>query len=178
MKNREPRRRVMVRARMRTGADWGDVVIHNMSSRGLLATAERPCKPGTVIEIRRVHHIVIGRVVWAKDQYFGVRTQDRIDIDAILDAKPPAHRPGAPCEKQADADRRATARKISHAHVSDQAERSRLFASIFQSCAIGAAVIAASLLIAQAVGGLLSRPMATVGAYLEGGQAAAGTSAK
>lgn len=170
MKNREPRRKVMVRARMRTGADWGDVVIHNMSSRGLLATAERPCKPGTVIEIRRVHHIVIGRVVWVKDQYFGVRTQDRIDIDAILEAKPPAHRPGAaPCEKQADADRRATARKIGHAHIADQAERSRLFASVFQSCAIGAAVIAASLLIAQEVGGLLSRPMATVGAYLEGG---------
>lgn len=153
---------------MRTGAGWGDVVIHNMSSRGLLAAADQPCRPGTVIEIRRVHHIVIGRVVWSSDKYFGVRTQDRIDVDAILDAKPPAHRPGsAPGEQHADAERRAFARKISQASLADRTERNRVLASAFQFFVIGAAAVVASLLIAQQVRDLLSRPLGTIGAYLD-----------
>ncbi len=81
-------------ARMRRGTGWGDVTIHNMSSRGLLATADEEFRPGTVIEIRRIHHIIVGRVVWAKGQYFGVRTQDKIDIDGIVSAKPPAQEAG------------------------------------------------------------------------------------
>ncbi len=75
MKQREPRRKVLVRARMRCGTGWGDVTIHNMSSRGLLATAPEEHRTGEVIEIRRIHQIIVGRIVWQNGPFFGVRTQ-------------------------------------------------------------------------------------------------------
>lgn len=163
MKQREPRRKVMLRARMRFGADWGDVLIHNMSSRGLLATAETPCKTGTVIEIRRIHHVIVGRVVWQNGVYFGVRTQDRIDIDGILAAKPPARKPEAVTD---DGDRRGASR--SPMSVADRAERSRRMSSLFQFGVAIAVVAAVGLYMAQEVGGLLSRPLAVIGAHLDG----------
>lgn len=167
VKQREARRRVMLRARMRCGADWGDVLIHNMSSRGLLATAETACPPGTVIEIRRIHHIIVGRVVWQNGSYFGVRTQDTIDIDGMLAAKPPTHKPGtAPVSDRRAADRPALS-------IADREAGSRRFARGFQFVVVTAAVGAAALLLAGEVGGILSRPFATIGAHLDGSAAQA-----
>ncbi len=162
MRKREPRRKVLVRARMRAGDAWSDVTIHNMSSRGLLAAADAECRPGTVIEIRRIHHIIVGRVVWQSGGYFGVRTQDAIDMDGIVSARPPAHKPGA-----ADpGDRRAATRRP--ASIAEREARSRRFAAGFQFAVLIAAVGVASLVVAQQVGGILSRPFATIGAYLDG----------
>jgi hypothetical protein len=148
MKTREPRVKVLVRARMRAGADWTDVVIHNMSSRGLLATASPVCRPGTVIEIRRIHHVVVGRVVWQNGAFFGVRTQDPIDIEGIVSAKPPAHKPQRAGSEGGD-DRR--------------------FAAAFQFVVLLIAVGVAALFAAQEVGSVLSRPFAAVSAALDGG---------
>jgi hypothetical protein len=161
VKQREPRRKVMLRARMRCGADWDDVLIHNMSSRGLLATADTPCPRGTVIEIRRIHHVIIGRVVWQKGAYFGVRTQDRIDIDGILAAKPPTDKP-APSQD----DRRAADRPS--ASIADREARSRYVARMVQFAVMIAVVGTAALLMASEIGSVLSRPFATIGANLDG----------
>ena len=161
VKQREPRRKVMLRARMRHGADWGDVLIHNMSSRGLLAAAETPCPRGTVIEIRRIHHVIIGRVVWQKGAYFGVRTQDRIDIDGIVAAKPPVDKP-AP----AGDDRRAADRPS--ASIAEREARSRHLARMVQFAVMIAVVGTAALLMASEIGSVLSRPFATIGATLDG----------
>ena len=161
MRQREPRRKVMIRARMRSGADWCDVAIHNMSSRGLLATSDVVCRPGTVIEIRRIHHIIVGRVVWQNGAYFGVRTQDRIDIDGIIAAKPPARKPGTEAQP-ADADRRATRRQS----LGEREAASRRFASRFQFVALAVAIGVMALIAAQAVSGILSRPFEAVRAQL------------
>lgn len=158
MKQREARRKVLVRARMRSGADWDDVLIHNMSSRGLLATAHVTCPRGTVIEIRRIHHVIIGRVVWQKDGYFGIRTQDRIDIDGIVSAKPPTHKPAS-----ADADRRIASRAGEGG--------SRRFARGFQFVVMVAVVATAALLLASEVRDVLARPFAIIGANLDGSAA-------
>ena len=146
---------------MRCGAEWSDVSIHNMSSRGLLASAAVACPRGTVIEIRRIDHVIVGRVVWQKDSYFGVRTQDRIDIDGIVAARPPLHKP-----TRGNDDRR-TAQRPSLSVV-DRADRSRRFARAFQFGMMIAVVGAAALLMASEIGAILSRPFATVGAYLDG----------
>jgi hypothetical protein len=138
MKTREPRVKVLVRARMRTGADWTDVVIHNMSSRGLLASASPVCRPGTVVEIRRIHHIVVGRVVWQNGAYFGVRTQDPIDIQGIVTAQPPAHKPQ---RSDAGADDRRAVRRVPAA---EREAQSRRFASAFQFVVLIVAVGAAA----------------------------------
>ncbi len=164
MKTRDPRRKVLIRARMRSGAEWGDVLIHNMSSRGLLAAASVDCRPGTVIEIRRVHHVIVGRVVWQSDGYFGVRTQDVIDIDGIVAAKPPAHKPVRAGE--GDGDRRAATRRA--IPLAEREARSRRFAAGFQFAVLVIAIGAAAVFAAQRVGGLLSRPFATIGAHLDG----------
>lgn len=166
MKQREPRRKVLVRARMRCGADWGDVLIHNMSSRGLLATADMPCPRGTVVEIRRIDHVVIGRVVWQNGSYFGIRTQDRIDIDGIVAAKPPLHKPARSCD-----DRRAVSRPS--ASIADRADRSRHLSRAFQFVVTIAVVGTVALLLASEVGGILSRPFAIIGAHLDGSAATA-----
>lgn len=164
MKTREPRVKVLVRARMRAGADWTDVVIHNMSSRGLLATASPVCRPGTVIEIRRIHHVVVGRVVWQNGAFFGVRTQDPIDIEGIVSAKPPAHKPQRAGSEGGD-DRRAVRR----VPVSEREAQSRRFAAAFQFVVLLIAVGVAALFAAQEVGSVLSRPFAAVSAALDGG---------
>ncbi len=152
----------MLRARMRYGADWGDVLIHNMSSRGLLATADVDCPPGTIIEIRRIHHVIVGRVVWQNGGYFGVRTQDRIDIDGIVAAKPPTHKPGA----EPVSDRRAATRR--GMSIADREAGSQRFARAFQFVVMIAVGGTAALLLAGEVGGLLSRPFAVIGAHLDG----------
>ena len=166
MKQREPRRKVLVRARMRCGAEWGDVVIHNMSSRGLLATADMPCPRGTIVEIRRIDHVIVGRAVWQNGSYFGVRTQDRIDIDGIVAARPPLHKPA-----QGRDDRRAASRPS--ASIADRAARSRHLSRAVQFVVTIAVVTTVALLLASEVGGLLSRPFATIGAHLDGTTAAA-----
>lgn len=165
MKQREPRRNVLVRARMRCGADWGDVLIHNMSSRGLLATADKPSPRGTVVEIRRIDHVIVGRVVWQNDSYFGVRTQDRIDIDGIVAARPPLHKPAHSRD-----DRRAASRPS--ASIADRAVRNRHLSRAFQFVVTIAVVGTAALLLASEVGSILSRPFATIGAHLDGSAAA------
>lgn len=164
VKTREPRRKVLVRARMRLGADWGDVTIHNMSSRGLLATSETPCRRGTIVEIRRVHHVIIGRVVWQSGAYFGLRTQDRIDMDGLVAAKPPATKPERSAE--ADAGERRTARRV--IPTAEREAQSRRFAAMFQFAVMIAVIGAVALFAAQGVGNLLSRPFEIIGSQLDG----------
>lgn len=170
MKKREPRVKVLVRARMRTRSGWGDVTIHNMSSRGLLAATDEPCKPGTIVEIRRIHHIVVGRVVWQSDGYFGIRTQDPIDIQGIVSAKPPAEKPQRGDAPTMD-DRRA-ARRVPAA---EREAQSRRFAAAFQYVVLILAIGTAAIFAAQYVGSVLSRPFAQVNATLGGGSASEGS---
>jgi hypothetical protein len=86
---REPRRNVMIAARMRHGNAWCDANILNISSRGLLLHATTPPSRGTYIEVRRGTHVIVGRVIWAKANRFGVYAQDRLAIDPIVaDASP------------------------------------------------------------------------------------------
>ncbi|MCU6454393.1 hypothetical protein LPN01_09920 [Sphingomonas sp. A2-49] len=165
MRQREPRRKVLVRARMRCGADWGDVTIHNMSSRGLLATSETECRTGTIVEIRRIHHVIVGRVVWQKGLYFGIRTQDRIDIDGIVAARPPAHKP----DTRSGTDRRNADRPS--VSIADREAGSRRFARAFQFAVAIAVVVAVALILASEVSGVLSRPFAVIGAHLDGSAA-------
>ena len=164
MKQREARRKVLVRARMRCGTGWGDVTIHNMSSRGLLATATEEHRTGEVIEIRRINHIIVGRIVWQKGPYFGVRTQDKIDIDGIVAAKPPAHKPGTdgPAGEQ---DRRGAARVIP---IAEREAQSRRFAARFQFAIMIIGIAAGALIAAHYVSGVLSRPLEAVSAGLDG----------
>lgn len=53
LKPREPRRNVMIKARMRVGPSWSDALILNLSSKGLMVRSDRPPSRGSYLEIRR-----------------------------------------------------------------------------------------------------------------------------
>jgi len=69
---------------MRLDASWGDACILNISSHGLLMQAAAPPARGTYVELRRGRHPMVARVVWVKHHRFGVRTQDLLPVEAII----------------------------------------------------------------------------------------------
>ena len=83
----------MLVARMRDGATWSDANILNLSSRGLLLHAARPPSRGTYIEVRRGGYVIIGRVIWAEENRFGVRAQDGLEIDSLISSGFPLRQP-------------------------------------------------------------------------------------
>jgi hypothetical protein len=142
---------------MRTAAVWVDVSVLNISRRGMMVRCDRAPKRGTIVELRKGHVIVIGRVVWSIEHRFGVRTQDPIGLDALT----------ADQARHQGEDRRRGARNAISAHASRRPARSREIASAAQYIAV---VILVSL---AAVGGaievykLLSAPIVAVRHSLE-----------
>jgi hypothetical protein len=84
MRTREPRREVLLKARMRADGNWSDVTIRNMSSRGMMLWSDEPPRPGAYIEICGPATSVVMRTVWADGGYFGVRAQDKLDVESAL----------------------------------------------------------------------------------------------
>ncbi|WBO23845.1 PilZ domain-containing protein [Sphingomonas abietis] len=162
---RETRRPVHIPSRMRSGAEWMDVCIRNVSSRGLLVESESPPAPGTYVDLRRGSQIVIGRVVWRNDRLFGVRAQDRIEIDALI-KEPRLARPAAKLETTANPERRSKSRADTDQNVARRLERSRQLSSAIQFALIAVAGISASAIIAAEVYNLLKHPIAEIDAAL------------
>jgi hypothetical protein len=168
MTPREPRRKVLAQARMRRGSIWEDVCIRNVSSRGLLLRTESPPEPGTYVEIRRLSQIIVGRSVWRHGQDFGIRTQDVVDVSAILtDAEwsgTGSPVPGVPhqVERRSDPQRRAGA------DVAWQFERSRQLSSAIQFLIVAAVGLAAAGFAAGMAYELLSQPLDAVQVHLAG----------
>lgn len=143
---------------MRHGANWMDIQVRNISTRGLLFQTEDPPPPGTYIEIRRGPHIVVGRTIWRRGRSVGVRAQDRIDIDAI------ASHGAAP----GSSERRSAARAAPRLSAADRAERSRIWSARGQFVLIALVALAAAGFAAAAVFDLLGRPFAAISAALSG----------
>lgn len=155
-KTREPRRTVLIPSRMQVGAVWVDACIHNMSSRGMMLATDDPPAPGTYVDIRRGTQVVIGRVMWRKDRFFGIRTQDRLDLDAIvneprLTARPQRKDVGAP-------DRRSRDRLVAEARIGQKVERSRQISMLMQFVVVLALGAAAAVLIGDHAYRLLAAP--------------------
>jgi hypothetical protein len=81
---RELRRRVMVLARVRSGAEWGDARILNVSSRGLLIQTARPVPKGSLVEVLRGEHLIMARVVWSSAGRSGLRSEQLLPVEDIL----------------------------------------------------------------------------------------------
>jgi hypothetical protein len=69
---------------MRTSAGWSDVCVLNISSRGLLIHSSRAFPQGSIIELRHLDHVIIGRVVWRRGAKAGLQAEDRLAVDQIL----------------------------------------------------------------------------------------------
>ncbi|RZM10031.1 MAG: PilZ domain-containing protein, partial [Sphingomonas sp.] len=81
---REPRTKVLVPCRLNVDGAWSDACVHNVSSRGMLMAADAAPRPGSYVEVRRGTLLIVGRVMWRQDRCFGIRTQDRISVDALV----------------------------------------------------------------------------------------------
>ena len=163
MKPREPRRKILIAARMRAGSAWGEVCLLNISSRGALAQAAVPPPKGTYVEVRRGSHVLTARVVWTEKHRFGVFTQDPIRIDEFISEPDNSNnRDGQSAETQHQADRRAFTRNP----ASDGHERSRFMARSMEFCFFVGSVAICSGIAFTAVRAALAEPMAQVSAIL------------
>lgn len=160
-KPREDRRGILVAARMRDAEGWHDVTICNVSSRGLMIKATPPPAPGSFIELRKNDVCIVGQVKWAKGICFGIRAQDRIDIQDLL-AGHASTTPRSPRNERRSADR-LIERPVDLAQL---AERNRMFGRIFGHAVIVSAVIAAGFLISEIAGSALKAPLTKVAGAL------------
>jgi hypothetical protein len=96
-KNREWRRYVRVKARIRSAEGWRDASILNVSSRGLMVHAPSSPDPGRAVEIRSGDQAIRARVVWKKGQRIGLRSEAAVpvlDLVGLSDsARPLANAP-------------------------------------------------------------------------------------
>lgn len=162
LKKREQRHAVLVPARMRVGNDWVDVCIRNISSRGMLIETGAPPPAGTYIEIRRARHVIVARAVWRREGRFGVRTQDRLDIPAIVAATAGVTQGRTPeglPERRIDPVRR-------NARAAQSAERSRQLGARLQFLSIAAIGVAAAAYGAAKVYQLLADSFSAISEHL------------
>ena len=158
MKPREPRHKVLVRARMKTGPEWHDTCILNISSRGMMMQAADPPMRGSYLEIRRGALVIVARVMWIKHHRFGVKSQDVLPVDAIVrDVEVPVVGEGV----------RVGERRNAARVQMPIAARSRHQGRVVEYGFAVALAVAVAGFAASEVYGLLSSPVRTVTAALD-----------
>jgi hypothetical protein len=166
VKPREVRRTTFLRARIRTAHGWSDVTIGNVSSRGLMLQAGASLQRNCFIEIRHGNACIVGRIVWARGVKCGVRTQDAVDIAALLSRARAAR--ATPGEERRAARRQPDARRRPAA--ADIAESSRRFARVFDWSIMVMAAVAAGAFMAQTAWAVLDAPLARAETAFSGAQ--------
>jgi hypothetical protein len=162
VKPREPRRKVLIDARLRHERGWNDARILNISSRGLMVRAAQAPALGTYVEICRGTHRIVARVVWADDDRFGARAQDAIALDAIANGQ------DAPLAQAANLnDRRGWQRQPTSA---EKHERSRRRSRQLEFLAVTAIGCLAAFFAFDTVQQVLARPVNLVEAALGAGR--------
>lgn len=157
-KARETRTKVFLPSRLRLGAAWVDACIHNVSARGLLVASDEVPKPGSYVEIRRGRNVIIGRAVWAKDRFFGVRTQDRIDLQALRADPAQAGGGRGNDAPQGMVERRSEERFRRDAAMARTIERNIAISRAVQFGLIASAAVVASAVVAVTVYNNLVKP--------------------
>ncbi|PAX06526.1 PilZ domain-containing protein [Sphingomonas lenta] len=167
LRPREPRVKVLVPCRMNVSGRWVDVCVHNASSRGLLVAADEAPGTGAYIDIRRGTLVIIGRVVWRKGRFFGVRTQDRLSVQALV-SEPRRGPHGASASSPLSEERRTQSRLAAEGRVARRVEHSRQTSSRLQFGFLVLAAAAIAMFMADEVGLMLAQPLTAVSAALDG----------
>jgi hypothetical protein len=161
-KRRETRLAVNLICRIRQDDGWHDVRVRNISCRGIGASSATPPAIGEYAELRRGSALIVARVVWQHGHSFGLRSQDRIDIPALL-GQGAAAKEGQ--FEPANAERRRQPREDS---LVNAAEQSKHVSSMLQYTVLGIASLAAALFASSAVRDIFSTPLAAVAHALPG----------
>jgi hypothetical protein len=157
-KNREARRQVLIPCRIKSVRGWDDACIHNISSRGMMIACDDPLVPGEYLDLRRGSQVVIGRVVWRRERFSGVRTQDVISAEAMINEPRLEARPtGTRRSEERRVSRQSMAGEIDAAR---RMERSRSLSQAMQFGALGIFGLVAAATIATQVSHVLAAPTA------------------
>lgn len=100
----ETRMTSMLRAKMRDVHGNRDVRVGDISPTGMLVACDRPPQRGEIVDIDVGGHYVVGEVRWSNSRRCGLRSRDRIDVNAIFSGKPPRIRKQARKVVEADPD--------------------------------------------------------------------------
>ena len=160
MKPREDRQKVMVKARMRSGASWNDVCILNVSLHGLGVQSAATLERGTYVEICRGTQSIIARVAWSKGHRAGLRSQDAIFIKALINESL-ALAPRLPVRSGRPVDRRRAPRTPAQRH-----EASRFLGRAMESACLAVAAGAIGMTAFGSVGQALASPLSQISAAL------------
>lgn len=156
MRTREPRRKVMIPARMRAGGPTIDVLIRDVSSRGLMLTCAPLPPRGAYVDIERQRLAIVGRVVWVADGRCGIRTREPIDQIGLI---------GSMAGPEAAEDLARPTPALSPAKR-PAADRFGRFGAILQFAALVGFGGAAAIGLAMTVSDALARPVAAVSTHL------------
>ena len=155
---REWRRRVSIAARIKTGANWADGRILNISSRGMLLHHSRPITIGSQIEVRNDGRAVNATVVWREGFRAGLNCAQRIDLgDWIAAWDEECGASGGSASVAGTVDRRALPR--TH-------EQSRELARKLEFIAIAFIAVLIAVSVASLAASVLFRPFAAISAVL------------
>jgi hypothetical protein len=164
LKPRETRRIALINGRLRCGASWRDVSILNVSTRGLLLHTAAPPERGTYVEVHRGGHAIVARVIWSKDQRFGVHTQNRLNIDNLVAATNSSATEGAGSPQATPlVERRSRRRKMS---PTDALERSKRVSRAIEFVGVATFITSLGMVGLAAAGRALGGPLAEVLAAL------------
>ena len=161
MKPREPRRKVLIDARLRQDCGWSDARILNISRRGMMVRAVKAPARGAYVELTRGTHRIVARVVWVKGDQFGARSQDAIAIEAMAKGEDAS----LPKPANLNNDRRSRPRDGNSA---ERHERSRIWSRRLELAVAAAFGCGAAFLVYDSVRETLSRPLNRVEATLGG----------
>lgn len=161
-KRRETRLAVNLICRIHQADGWHDVRVRNISCRGIGALSATPPSIGQYAELRRGSAVIIARVVWQHGNSFGLRTQDKIDIPALLGQSGAAKE--GPFEPTST-ERRRQPREDS---LVNAAEQNRHRSSMLQYAVLGMASLAAALFASSVVRDIFSTPLIAVTRALPG----------
>jgi hypothetical protein len=111
LKPREPRHKVLIKARIRTASAWNDACILNVSSQGLSLQVGSPPPRGSYLEVWRGRHVIVARVIWTNHHRMGLQCQQRLAVSDFVDQTESAPTRSIPANGCAVVDRRSGRRQ-------------------------------------------------------------------
>ncbi|WP_271077326.1 PilZ domain-containing protein [Aurantiacibacter sp. MUD61] len=84
----ETRHTAMLQAKMRDQRSTRPVRVGDISPKGMLVVSDHPPSRGDFVDITIGGHHLAGQVRWVQGRRFGIRTRERIDVQAVLSGKP------------------------------------------------------------------------------------------
>jgi hypothetical protein len=159
---REPRQKVLIKARIRTAFAWNDACILNVSSQGLSLQVASPPPRGSYLEVWRGRSVIVARVIWTNHHRIGLHSQDRLTVSDFVDQTEPAPAGSISANGHAGVDRRSARRSSKQTY---EGNRWRSRAIQFGVVALFSAL--AATMAYHAVGQSFAAAMTDVGAALD-----------